>query len=195
MKRKFTAALVVIAFTLSANTAFSQKLLLETNHSFLEGFKNWKTGTWGDARSKPEATFVINTSDGHDDKASVKIDVKKDSKDNPGKVFLRTSGIKLKKGKTYTIEFWAKSRVAADSVRLLIYSSEETGSRKEWGGIVDQDLRFLGDGTWQQLTLTFEAKDKFPGAPADYHKIGIAVGFGGRKGVYQIDNFRLVRLD
>ena len=174
---------------------YGQKTLIKENHTFTENMIGWEKGTWGDARSEPEARIIIDNNDGHDDKASIKVLVDKATKDNPSKIFLLRKGIKLKKGKTYTISFWAKSRVADDSVRLLIYSSEETGSKKEWGGVVERDLRFLGDGTWQQLSYTFEAKDKFPGAPADLGDLGISIGFGSRRGEYHIDNFKLVKID
>ncbi len=176
-------------------SSYAQKTLIKENHTFTENLKNWETEVWGDTRSQPKAKIVIDNKDGHDDKASIKVLIDKAAKDNPNKIFLLRKGLKLKKGKTYTISFWAKSRVADDSVRLLIYSSEETGSSKNWGGVVERDLRFLGDGTWQQLSHTFEAKDKYPGAPADFGDLGISIGFGSRKGEYHVDNFKLVRID
>lgn len=186
---------LVCLLLLTCNPSYGQKNIIKTNHTFLKKTIDWEKGTWGDERSRPEGAIFSDSTAGHDDKFSVKVKVSKATKDDPSKIFLRRKEIKLKKGKKYQLSFWVKSKIADDSVKLLIYSSEETGSTKEWGGVVDTAIHFLGDGTWQQVTHIFKAKDKFPGAPADFGSLGISIGFGNRKGICNIDNFKLIRID
>lgn len=177
----------------TAPSLLSAQNLLERNHSFTQGFEHWYHGTWEDEISTPRADFELDTTTGHDDIKSAKVTVHESTKDKPQKIFLRHQGLKLKKGKNYTFSFWVRSRVAQDAIKLLIYSAEETESKKGWGAVVDKEFEFFGDGQWKKMEVTFDAIDLFPAAPADFNHIGIMVGFGARKGIYHVDNFELVR--
>ena len=173
-------------------TSVQAQNLLEANQSFSEGLRDWENGVWGDEQGEPKGYFKHYTEDGQDDSSSIRVICKKPTKDGQGnKLFLKRSGLKLRRNRTYILTFWLKSRYADDEMYMTIFSGPDTGSKKAWGGITDQTFKFTGDGQWHKMTHRFTAKSQYPDHPADLKNAAIVFGFDKRKGTYFIDNISL----
>jgi len=178
-----------IIFTLIAIVGmhtYGQQNKLQTSNSFQDGLYSWQYGSWSDQKETP-AGFITVEQAGQDNSPAIRVQVDNPTKD-AGKIFLRSLGVQIEKGKSYRLSFWVKSDIADPSIQAKLYSNDHTGSFKKWGAVFIEQLSFIGNGQWQQVTYDFIAKDKFNAAPADYDAIALAFGFANQKGIYFIDN-------
>lgn len=185
--------LILLSLTVSFS-AFSQKNITIKNNSFKSDLEDWDTVVWGDDYDKPKAFFDISKY-GRDDSKALKVSVRKNSsKKNGDQIFIKQNGFKLKKGKEYRITFWVKSKAYNDKIMFRIFSAPDTGSKKQWGALLDKTFEFDGKGEWLKMVHTFIAEPIYDNKDIDYKNLAILVGFDKRMGTYLVDDFTLERL-
>lgn len=183
-----------IALTLLSSTyVVAQKTIPLVNHSFKSDLSGWDTVVWGNDLDQPRAFFDISTQ-GQDDSKALKVSIRQNSKNKKGdQIFVKQNGIKLKKGKKYTISFWVKSRAFDDDIMVRVFSAPDTGSDKPWAAVLDKTIEYDGNGNWQKITHTFTAEAIYETDP-DFKNLAILLGFDRRMGTYLVDNIQLERL-
>ncbi len=183
----FTMLCALIGLTANAQE------LIKTNRSFKVPYQDWYSGVWGAPADggKPVVIFNYDKKEGRTDSNSFRAKVKSNSKNGAGnKAVLRRKGIRLKKGKSYTLSFWVKSRFINDEIYASLYSAADTGGKYPWGAIFIKDLSFKSSGEWVKVEHTFEATGTI-GKKIDYRKLDLIIGFDKRKGTYWVDDISL----
>lgn len=164
---------------------------LQSTDSFQNGLDTWQSGTWADETDEPGGFIEAETS-GKDNKGgSVRIQVDKTT-NNPNKIFLRSLGVRLEKGKNYKLTFWVKSDAPTSSISIMFYSDFYTGSFNSWGGMLSKQLPIKGNNEWEQVSLDFKAQSQFENSPVDFDAIALSLGFSKYKGTYFIDQVSVV---
>ena len=191
-KTKMKKQLIIVTLLLLVVTGYSQNKLQSTT-SFEKGLNTWQYGTWGDATDEPGG-FISKESSGQDALGGcARIQVDKTTK-HPNKIFLRSPGVKLEKGKKYKLTFWVKSDAKNSVINVQFYSDYFTGSFRKWGGILSKEMPIKGDNSWEKLSLVFTAKDQFENSPIDYDAVSLSFGFSKYKGTYYIDNVSVLEI-
>ncbi len=178
--------LTTTVFLFFGMAVFSQNLLVTTNTSFKEGTSGWEHGVTSIGDTVPVADFELVDSGQDDDKAlQVKVKVPGD-KQFPNQVYLKTSGIKLKKKKKYRLQFYVKSTEYADKVSVTLAS----GSVENLAILETREIKYKGDDQWIKVSFTFLCK---PGVKSvDYKDLSLYLGFNSRFGKFYVDNFQIL---
>ena len=177
-------------FFLISYSIVSQNLLIK-NTSFEEELFGWDYDVYtGSNKKRPKASFVT-VKPGKDGKSALSVRVEKHiPKGHPYKVYLIQDRLKLKKGKSYKVTFYAKSSVEQDKIYIAVGSGSITNERR----LMERNMHFLGNNQWQELSYTFIAENKIDKKPVDFKNSAIYFGFNFRQGEYLIDNVRVERV-